>query len=78
MIVAPMHFDRGCTRGAPHCERGLFRQVTPKRRNLTPRANNFGFVFDRKSLGHRHDPSVGLIGFKIRQSFTEADRTSEF
>jgi len=57
---------------------GLLHQVGPKSRNLTPRANNFSSVFDRKPLGHRNYPSVGFIGFKIRQSFTEADRTSEF
>ena len=41
------------------------------------RAYNFRPVFDRESLGHRNYSRVGLIGFKIRQSFAGADLTSE-
>ena len=57
---------------------GLWHRVGPKSGNLTLGANNFSSVFDRKPLGHRNDPSLAIVEFNIRQSFTEADRTSEF
>ena len=53
-------------------------RVGSKSRNLTLRADNFSLVFDRKSLGHRDHPSVGIVGFDIRQSFTGADGTYKF
>ena len=57
---------------------GLLHRVRSKSRNLTPRANNFSPVFDRKSLGHRNYLSFGIVRFNIRESFAEADWTFEF
>ncbi|HEY8715205.1 MAG TPA: hypothetical protein VIM00_07470, partial [Candidatus Acidoferrum sp.] len=56
----------------------LWHRVGPKSGNLALGANNFSSVFDRKSLGHRYYPSLAIVELNIRQSFTEADRTSEF
>jgi hypothetical protein len=55
----------------------LSRPVGRSNHDLTPRADDFNFVFYRESLGNCEYPSVGFVGFQIRQSLAEAGWTTE-